>query len=426
MSLEKMKLENGLTIYNDRIAGARTNDVRMFVPFGSVDEEPGNEGVAHVFEHCVHLQTDMFADRVALKRFSDTSGVYTNASTSFSYTDYYANGMNLEASMVHLSQILQHTHFPEEAVAHELKAVRRELATRLDSPGELHMLSAMNAMYGVPYGRSIGGYTGKIDFDVDTLRALHERYYKLGNMALMVSGKATTNEVMELAAKYFEADAHPDFTATNPAFPTLGTQHRTGFVNEASANSLVSIAYPLQPEEIQRYNDNSLINGMACRAIGQQVFQTLRYERGLSYNGSFGLDDFHPNAVMLSGDVTTDAENTEASIAAIREVLARGSEAYTDEELLGTMMAYNYSFNQAYNSNASRLGRIESALEMRREPTDIRSVMRRIGKVGLVDIRNAIDEQAEYMATHEPYIHVTGTRAAIGDAERLIERDEIA
>lgn len=78
MSLEKVKLDNGLTIYNDRIAGARTNDVTVFVPYGSVNEQPGHEGVAHVFEHCVHLNTDEFADRTALRTFDRTHGMNTN------------------------------------------------------------------------------------------------------------------------------------------------------------------------------------------------------------------------------------------------------------------------------------------------------------------------------------------------------------
>jgi|GEM_PF-5583942 len=45
MSLEKRTHENGLTVYNDHIVGARTNDVRMYIPFGSVDEDLRHEGV---------------------------------------------------------------------------------------------------------------------------------------------------------------------------------------------------------------------------------------------------------------------------------------------------------------------------------------------------------------------------------------------
>lgn len=426
MSLEKLKLDNGLTIYNDHIAGARTNDVRMFVPYGSVDEQPGNEGLAHVFEHCVHLKTDMFNDRVALKQFADTNGMYTNASTNFARTDYYANGLDLEPSMIHLSQILQHTHFPEEAVAHELKAVRREMKTRLDSVGEVHSLGAINAMYGLPYGRSIGGYSDKIDFDVDTLRQLHERYYKLGHMALMVSGKARTSDVAEMAMRYFTPDTGAVVEPHISPLPIMGVHHRTGLVRETSANAMVSVTYPLSAEFVQRNNENSLTYGIARRVMGQAAFQMLRYQRGLSYNGGIAFDEIHPNAVVLSGDVTTDGENVDAAIATFNEVYARDNTSYTDEEIMGSMMAYKYALNAGYTSSSARVGRIEAALEMHREPRDMALVLRRLGKVGVADVRAALDAHAEYMATNKPYVHVTGNRAAVGEVERMIDQSEVA
>ena len=426
MSLEKRTLENGLTVYNDHIVGARTNDVRMYVPFGSVDEDPGNEGVAHVFEHCVHLKTDMFEDQVALEQYGNINGMVSNASTNFTRTDYYANGLELEPSMVHLSQILQHTHFPEQDVEHELKAVRREMKTRLDSPGEAHFLSAINAMYGLPYGRSIGGYHDKIDFDVDTLRDLHKRYYKLGRMSLIVAGKARMDEVADIASRYFIADTD----TTSPDYPelprTLGEHRLTGMVREDSSNALVSVAHPLTQEFVEQKNANILAYGMAQRAMSRAAFHALRYDHGISYNGNVSIDSIHPNVVVLGGDVTTDGENVGKAVEVFDDIFSRPGSNYDSDVLEGTMAAYKYSYNASYNSNAARLGRIESALEENREPTDISKLLRKIGKISVDDIRNAIDELSEYASTNPRYVHVTGKRSAIGNVERIVEQSEIA
>lgn len=426
MSLEKRTLDNGLTIYNDRIVGARTNDVRMYVPYGSVDEDPGHEGVAHVFEHCVHLQTDSFEDRVALRQYANINGMYTNASTNFTSTDYYANGLELEPSMVHLSQILQHTHFPEEAVEHELKAVRREMKTRLDSPGEAHFLGAMNAMYGLPYGRSIGGFHDKIDFDVETLRDLHNRYYKLGRMTLLVAGKARMDEVADMASRYFEADIDPSY-AELPELPrTLGRHRRTGLVREDSSNALVAVSHPLTPEFIEQKNANMLAYGIAEKALSQAAFQALRYQHGISYNGTISIDNIHPNAVILSGDVTTDGEHVDKAIDIFNQVFSRSGADYSDEELAGNIAAYKYAYNAQFNSNATRVNRLKSALEQQRPPADIGRQIRKIGKIGVAEVRQAIDEMAKYAATHPRYVHVTGKRSAVGEAERIIDQSEVA
>lgn len=426
MSLEKRTLENGLTVYNDKITGARTNNVLMYVPYGSVDENPGDEGVAHVFEHCVHLETDMFGDRIALKQYADTNGMVTNASTNFTRTDYYANGLELEPSLVHLSQILQHTHFPEESVEHELKAVRREMKTRLDNPNEAHFLSAMNAMYGLPYGRSIGGYNDRIDFGVDTLRELHSRYYKLGRMSLIVAGKASMDQVAEMASQYFAPDADPTFV-DHPELPrTLGEHHLTGMVREDSSNALVSVAHPMTPEFIERKNANIVAYGMAQRAMSQAAFQSLRYEHGISYNGNVSIDSIHPNAVLLGGDVTTDGENVGKAVEIFDNIFSQSGSSYSDEVLAGNIAAYKYSYNANYNSNPTRLGRIEAALEENREPTDISQLLRKVGKISVAEVRTAIDEMAEYASNNPRYVHVTGKRSAIGDVERIVEQTEIA
>ena len=50
MSLEHASLDNGLSVYVDRVPGANTNNVAMFVPYGSVNEARGDEGVAHAFD----------------------------------------------------------------------------------------------------------------------------------------------------------------------------------------------------------------------------------------------------------------------------------------------------------------------------------------------------------------------------------------
>lgn len=426
MTLEKRQLSNGLTLYNDHIDSARTNHVRMYVPYGSTNERLGQEGVAHVFEHAVFLQTDMFEDEQELDRYADINGMQTNASTSYTNTDYYANGIGLEPNMVYLSQLLQHTHFPADKVKHELKAVRREMKSCLDDLSEMHDLAATNAMFGLPYGRSIGGYHDKINFSADTLKELHNKYYKLGQMSLIVTGKAYTDEVAELAEKYFSADTDSTFINEPLPQPQLGEARRTGYIDKTSSSAYLSVRHPLTPEFLHKIKSNLLVYGMAENAMSTAAYSLLRQDKGLSYDGSIDFSFIHQNASVFGGDVTVDDNKVEAAIEVFDGLFTRDSSQYETKLLLGVAANYSYRYNESYNSNSGRMSRIVQALSEDSEVRDIDGSMKALERITIPDIRAAIDDLVEYTNTHPRYVHVSGTKKAVGKADRIITQSEIA
>ena len=428
MSLEKLKLDNGLTIYNDRIASAGTNDVTMFVPYGSVDEKLGDEGVAHVFEHCVHLRTDEFPDRAALRQHAKLNGMVTNANTYYTRTLYYANGLGLEPNIRHLSQILQHTQFPEDKVEHEMKAVRREAITRLDNAGFEHTVAADYAMHGLPYGRNVIGYHDKLDFDAATLKQLHRRYYKLGRMSLIVSGKAKLDDVAELATSYFEADDEEYDVANDAVLDTKLGEHRlTGLVRDDSYNLRVSVAHPMTPEFRAQYQKNRLIYAIAKMAVSEACFQALRYDKGISYDGGVGFSTYnHPNAWDVGGYVTTDKENIEVAKGVFADIFQRDDKKYSDEDIAGSIATFKYAYSSSINSTEDRVDTHVSRLERYGEPEDVGATRRRLDRVKVDDVRRAINDIVDFTSTAPRYTHLTGKRDAIGEVEKIIERGEIA
>lgn len=425
MALEKRTLTNGLTVYNDHIKDARTNHVRMYVPYGSYHEQPGQEGIAHVFEHSVFLQTDMFTGEQALDRYADRHGLETNAETDYLSTEYYANGVDLNPSLTYLSQILQHTHFPAEKVKHELNAVRREMTSCLDDINEMHDLAADNAMFGMRYGRSIGGYHDKLDFSADILHQLHNKYYQLGRMALIVTGKAEIDEVSELAEQYFTADTSPVAINEPLLAPTLGQVRHTGFLTKGSS-ALVSVNHPLTPEFHNKVQQNSLAYSMAERAISTAAFESLRQDRGLSYDGSVNFNLRHRVTSFIAGNVTTDPEKVPAALDAFGEIFEQDSSQYSDDQLLGILARYAYAFNNSYTSNSAHMTFITQNLSEEQPVTDFDTELRKIADTTLPDIRAAIDDIVEYTNTHPRYVHITGNKKAIGKADRIIKQREIA
>ena len=82
------KLDNGLTIATDRVHGARSVAIGVWVGVGSRDEAPEQSGVSHFLEHLLFKGT---ATRSAtdISRAVDRVGGDINAFTAKEYTSYY-------------------------------------------------------------------------------------------------------------------------------------------------------------------------------------------------------------------------------------------------------------------------------------------------------------------------------------------------
>lgn len=427
MALETATLDNGLNIYVDRVAGSKVNTASVVVPYGSINEETSDEGVAHAFEHCVHLKTDKFQDMYALDQYDDLNGLETNANTTHTRTLYYANGLELEPCMVHLGQILRHTHFPQDMVENEMKAIRREAVTRLDEVLLMHLMSSKYAMFGNPYGRSVAGYHDKLNFGADKLKRLHAQHYALANMALVVTGAAKLDEVAALANRYFENDGDRPKPPRQELAVSLGEACLTGFAREDSNSVRVSISYPMTEQFRHRYNDNRLAINVASEVISNKAFRSLRYDKGISYSSVVFVDSRnHPNAWSLGGMVTTDAENVGIAKQVFDDIFSSTSADYADEDIAGVLAKAKYYMCRDANSPDSRASSHISRLESYRQPVDIRSDMRQLKKLKIEDVRSAIDDIVALTSSSAKYTHLTGKRQDIGEVERIIDQSEFA
>ena len=426
MSLEKAKLSSGLTVYNDHVEGAKTNHVSMFIPYGSVDEQPGHEGAAHVLEHCVHLETDDFASKAEMMRWAANQGMVRNASTYYTRTLYYANGLELEPNIRLLHQILQRTHLPADKIPHELTAVRREMTTKLDDINSLHLVAATNGMFGTPFGRRVGGHEDKIDFDPDTVQDIFDRNYAVNAMALVVTGAAELDDVALLAERYFApstSGAAPDRCVTPP---NLGEAHRTALLRDTS-NARVAVGYPMSAEFRDDYQQNQLAYTLALRAMSRACFERMRYDEGLSYDGSVSSVIYnHPDAWRIGGFVTVDPQDIPRAEAVFDEIFAKSGHDYAIEQIEASINTLRYSWADSITNQSFRNNWIVDWLESYEVPQDMGAVVRKLSQVSINDVSDAIDRIVEYVAVTPRYTHITGASDAVKSAERIIELDEIA
>lgn len=424
MSLEKKQFANGLTAYVDYMPQAHTTAVDVLVPFGSVDEQPGQEGIAHALEHCVFLKTPDFPDEQASSLHARLNGMEENANTYYTRTIHETHGMIAEPAFHHLSQVLQHAEIRDKGAAHEMKAIRREAITGLDDSDMVHAIALDYTMFGLPYGRAVIGHHNALKFDGDLLRSTYESQYVLGAMAVIVAGSTPPDRAYALLERYFDVETKTTLpNRATPVRPVFTESLTSGLVRPELNNLLISVAYPLTPELTERVKDDPMLYDIAASIMSDECFQQLRNGKGVSYDGGVSIDTSnHDHAWSLQASVTTDAEHTAVANDVFAAIFAKESREYSNDQIQAGLAMGKYGVLASLDSVNARTTNIEERLEYGCLPRDVDEVTARLRALTVTDVRDAIDSLVDLAATQSRFEHRTGKRKALGKVDTIVDQ----
>lgn len=203
MALEQLQTTQGIDVYVDHIPTAHTANIATTVNIGSVHEEPGQAGLAHVLEHAVHLTSEQFPAKPDLLRYRGLQAMSANASTSYVQTRYHANGPELEPIINQMSEIICRPIFEPSTIDPEMEVITEEARRRLADNSLLHELSIDHVLSGSPHGRDIIGYSDNIKYSTQEVQDFYDKYYHLGNMKVVGVGNVSLGQLVELVEQYF-------------------------------------------------------------------------------------------------------------------------------------------------------------------------------------------------------------------------------
>lgn len=208
------RLANGMKVIvkEDRRAPVAVSQV--WYRAGSMDEQNGTTGVAHVLEHMMFKGTR----KVPAGQFSKiiaAAGGRENAFTSRDYTAYFQQlqtgklplAFKLEADR------MENLVLTDQEFSKEIKVVMEERRMRTEDNPQALVHEQLNAMaFGAhPYRRPIIGWMN----DLENMRAAdarnwYQRWYAPNNATLVVVGDVRHEAVFRLAQHYFgHLKAHP-------------------------------------------------------------------------------------------------------------------------------------------------------------------------------------------------------------------------
>ncbi len=207
------RLDNGLQVLLFPDASKPTVTVNIAYGVGSVDENYGETGMAHLLEHLMFKGTPTHADIPAeMKR----RGIEKNATTSLDRTNYFgsfpANDATLDWLLGLEADRMVHSNIARADLDSEMTVVRNEMERGENNPGAV-MLQRLRstAFLWHNYGHStIGARADVENVPIERLRSFYERWYRPDNATLIVAGRIDPAATLARVAHHFGGIARPD------------------------------------------------------------------------------------------------------------------------------------------------------------------------------------------------------------------------
>ena len=163
------------------------------------------DGIAHFLEHKLFVCED---GSDAFERFSDY-GADANAYTSFNKTCYlFSCTERFADSLGELLEFVTHPYFTKESVENEIGIIAEEIKMYDDNPSDRCFYGMLEGMYKEhSVRRNICGTKASISkITPELLYDCYERFYRHDNMALIICGDITDDEVLEIANRHLPKD----------------------------------------------------------------------------------------------------------------------------------------------------------------------------------------------------------------------------
>ncbi|MBI4061327.1 MAG: insulinase family protein [Elusimicrobia bacterium] len=202
------RLDNGLTVVVQEDRSAPLTAVSITYKVGSLDEERGRAGFAHLFEHLMFQGTANLAPN-EVSRLVESHGGVDNAYTMKTNTTYHevVPSNALESVLWAEADRMRGLLISERELAVEKQVVLEELRqTYLNQPYRRATDAIMSALAFTRWETAhptIGEAEDIRAASLDDVRAFYDRHYAPNNAVLAVVGDASAAEVRRLVKRLF-------------------------------------------------------------------------------------------------------------------------------------------------------------------------------------------------------------------------------
>ena len=210
--ITEYRLDNGMQVLLFPDPTKQTITVNVTYLVGSVHENYGETGMAHLLEHMLFKGSPKHPNlRVEMEK----RGARWNASTWLDRTNYYeiltATDENLEYALEMEADRMLNSNVTKKDLDSEMTVVRNEFEAGENDPFSIMMERMISTAYiWHNYGKTTIGSRADIEnVPIERLQAFYKNHYQPDNAALLIAGQFNEAKTLEWIQKYFGALPKP-------------------------------------------------------------------------------------------------------------------------------------------------------------------------------------------------------------------------
>jgi predicted Zn-dependent peptidase len=284
VKFNRFTLNNGLRVLVHEDNTTPMAVVNILYDVGARDEDPSQTGFAHLFEHL------MFGGSVNIAVYDEPLqrvGGENNAFTSNDITNYYITlpAVNLETAFWLESDRMLSLAFSEKSLEVQRNVVMEEFKQRyLNQPyGDVWLRLRPLVYKQHPYRwATIGKELSHIEnAHIDDVKAFFKKHYNPQNAIMVVGGDVKTEEVKELAEKWFSSIPPGEkYVRQLPQEPEQQDERREVVTAKVPLNDIY-IAFQTPGRMDEEYYSIDLLSDILSRGNSSRLYRSLVKERQL-------------------------------------------------------------------------------------------------------------------------------------------------
>ncbi len=337
ISYNRFRLNNGLTVIHHLDTSTPMVALNILYNVGARDEDPGETGFAHLFEHL------MFGGSVNIPEYDaplQLAGGENNAFTSNDITNYYVvvPANNIETALWLESDRMMSLDFTEKSLAVQKGVVVEEFRQRyLNQPyGDAWLNLRPLAYTQHPYRwATIGKEPAHIEnATLDSVKAFFSRFYHPANAILCMAGNITLAETERLVKKWFgDLEGRTPNPNLYPAEPPQ-TGRRFLEIHAEVPQDAIYMAWHMGSRMSSGFYAADLLSDLLSRGNASILYNRLVKEQALfSDINAYIIASHDPGLMVVEGRANPGVSH-ETAEAAVWETLGKFLQSGPDKQAM--------------------------------------------------------------------------------------------
>jgi predicted Zn-dependent peptidase len=337
INFEKITLDNGLKVIVHQDKSTPIVAMNIIYQVGSRDESPEKTGFAHLFEHL------MFGGSINIPKYDEplqNAGGENNAFTNNDFTDYYITlpKNNIETAFWLESDRMLSLAFSEKSLEVQRSVVIEEFKQNyLNQPyGDIYLLLKPLVYKKHPYRwNTIGKEISHIEnASMQDVKDFYNKMYNPNNAILSIAGDVDTEEVFQLAKKWFGPIKSGNPLIKSYAEEPTQTEDRELIVERDVPQNAIYFAWHMDKRSDDGFYAADLISDVLSNGDSSRLFSHLVKDKKMfSDINAFVSGDLDNGLFIVSGKLINGTTADEAEKVIDEELSQMANELISDTEL---------------------------------------------------------------------------------------------